>query len=51
MLARGKATLRVAATFGNKREVFIGELGVSEHELFLLSVVYALSIRQAPEAT
>ena len=51
VLARGKAALRVAATFGNKREVFIGELGVSGHELFLLSVVYAPSIRQAPEAT
>ena len=51
VLARGKAALRVAATFSNKREVFIGELGVSGHELFLLSVVYAPSIRQAPEAT
>ena len=28
MLARGKAALRIAATFGNKREVLIGELGV-----------------------
>ena len=51
VLARGKAALRVTATFGNKREVFIGELGVSWHELFLLSVVYAPSIRQAREAT
>ena len=51
VLARGKATLRVAATFGDKREIFIGELGVSRHELFLLSVVYAPSIRQAREAT
>ncbi len=29
MLARGKAALRIAATFGNKREVLIGELGVA----------------------